>query len=381
MRTAFAFDRAIDRIGTGSAKWSHYGADVLPMWVADMDFAVAPEIAEAIRDRLAHPVLGYSIAGERLRQRIVEAMAARYGWPIQPDEIVFLPGVEPGFNMALKALTQPGDSVCVQTPMYRPMLAAPDHWGLRRIDVDLKRVGDRYASDPDQLAAALAASSAFLFCNPHNPTGTVFARPELETLAALCLRDDVWIVSDEIHCDLAYDGRRHVPIASLSPEVAKRTVTLMAASKTFNIAGLKTAFAIIQDARLRERFAACRLGMVDSVNALGLVATEAAYAHGWDWHAAAMAYLQGNRDYLAQAVQERLPGIAMVRPEATFLAWLDCAGLGIAGDPQLHFLDKARVAFSAGGEFGAAGATCVRLNFGCTRRTLEECIERMAAVV
>lgn len=374
--TTLAFDTVIDRLGTGSSKWSRYPADVLPMWVADMDFAAPPAVVQALQHRLTHPVLGYAVAQDRLRETIVAAMEERYGWSITPDSLVFLPGVEPGFNMALRAQLKTGDGVTVQTPMYRPILAAPGHWGLVRHDVPLVPGDRRHGLDLDALSAALDRSKAFLFCHPHNPTGRTFDRAELEAIAEACLVRDVAIISDEIHCDLLFDGRRHVPMASLSPEVAARTITLMAASKTYNIAGLKTAFAIIPDADLRARFSACRLGMVDSVNGLGLAATEAAYRDCEPWREALMAYLTANRDHLMAELARRFPSIRSIAPEATFLAWLDCAALGLP-DPQAFFLSEGRVGFSAGHEFGTAYGQYVRLNFGCPRALLDDGLDRM----
>ena len=373
----FDFATSPDRRGSDSNKWSRYASDVLPMWVADMDFAVAPAIVDALRARLSHPVFGYAAASERLRERIVVHCAARYGWTIAVEDIVFLPGVEPGFNMALKALTAPGDGVVVNTPVYRPILNAPGHWGLTRVDLPFSAQG----VDADARDAALERAAVYLLCNPHNPVGKVFAREELVALAQACIERDVWIVSDEIHCDLVYDGRAHVPIASLDVEVAKRTITLMAASKTWNVAGLKTAFAIVPDGALRGRFEATRLGMVDSVNLFGLAATEAALEHGEPWRRALMAHLTRNRDHLDTVVRERFPGIRMTRPEATFLAWLDCSALDLGIDPQTFFLERGRVAFSAGADFGEHHGSWLRLNFGCTRAVLDDGLARMAAAL
>jgi cystathionine beta-lyase len=376
--SGFDFDTPIDRRGTGCSKWSRYGDDVLPMWVADMDFAVAPPILDAIRARLEHPVLGYGVARDALRDAVVAMLAREYGWAVAPEAVCFLPGVEPGFNMALRAFLTPGEGVVVQTPAYKPMLAAPGHWGLRRVDAPLAVRGDDVICDMDALRAALAKSRALLFCNPHNPLGKVFSRIELEAIAAAALEAGAVIISDEIHCELLFDGRRHIPIASLSPEVAARTITLMSASKSYNIAGLKTAFAIIPDAAMRERFLASKAGMVDSVNVLGLEATLAALEHGAAWKAAVLAYLQANRDWLVETVRARLPGLSIHRPEGTFLAWLDGSALGI-GEAQPWFLERAKVALSPGAEFGVPlGA---RLNFGCPRATLEAGVARLQAAL
>ncbi len=371
------FDAVHERRGTGSSKWSKYPADILPMWVADMDFPAAPEIVDAIRNRLEHPMLGYGVARDEMRARIVEDMASKYDWSITVDDIVFLPGVEPGFNMALKAMLEPGDGLVVQTPVYRPILNAAGHWGLVRNEVPLKTTEQGYVMDVDPLASALARSRALLLCNPQNPTGKVFTRDELTEIATLCEKNDALIISDEIHCELLFDARRHVSIATLSEETANRTITLMAASKTYNIAGLKTAFAIVQNQEIRERFVQSKLGMVDSVNVLGLEATIAAYTHASAWKEKMLGYIQANRDYLSEQVASRFPAIRLVKAEATFLAWLDCGDMGLAPDPQAFFLEHGKVGFSAGSEFGAAYGDYVRVNFGCPRSLLSEGLDRM----
>lgn len=371
------FDAVHDRRGTGSSKWSKYPDGVLPMWVADMDFPAAPEIVEAISNRLKHPLLGYGIAKQELREQIVADMQAKYGWTVSEEEIVFLPGVEPGFNMALKATLQPGDGLTVQTPVYRPILNAAGHWGLVRHDAALRQTDAGWVMDEAVLASALSKSNALLLCNPQNPTGKVFTAEELTTIASLCEKNDALIISDEIHCDLLFDGRRHIPIATLSDAVADRTITLMAASKTYNIAGLKTAFAIIKNKAIREKFAASRLGMVDSVNILGLEATLAAFTSADRWKTDMLAYIEANRDFLSSEVARRFPAIKLIQAEATFLAWLDCSALGLKPDPQAFFLEHGKVGFSAGAEFGDDYGQYIRVNFGCPRSLLQEGLDRM----
>lgn len=370
------FDTVIDRRQVPTSKWDRYPQGVLPMWVADMDFLVAEPIAAALRDRLDHPVFGYGGPGPAsLRDAIASDMLDLYGWSISPADVVFLPGVVPGFNQALKAFTQPGDRLVVETPVYPPILAAAGNWDLKRIDVPLLSVGQGSAVDLDRLTGALADTAAFLLCNPHNPTGRTRTRPELEAIAKVCLDSGTVIISDEIHCDIVYGSAKHVPIASLSPEVASRTITLMAASKTYNIAGLKTAYAIIPDAELRRRFIAANLGMSEGANVLGLVATEAALRHGRPWKQALLAYLEANRDHLIARLQREIPEIRINAPEATYLAWLDCTALDL-GDAYRFFLDKAKVAFNPGPSFGSDDHH-VRLNFGCPRSLLDEGIDRM----
>lgn len=365
------------RLNTGSKKWSQYPQDVLPMWVADMDFPVAEPIMQALKNRLEHPLLGYSVAQDSLRQTLVAHLARHYDWVIQPEDLVFLPGVEPGVNMALNTLVPPGSGVLVQTPNYSPLLHAPANWKLPRVDLPFHvDANGHYPTDIAALNNALLQSRALLLSNPHNPLGKVFERDELRAIGEACVQHDVLIISDEIHADILFDGRRHTPIASLCPEIAARSVTLMSASKAWNIAGMKTAFAVVQNAELREPFNAGRLGLVDSVNALGLEATQAAYRDGADWLAQVNAYLQDNRDYLAHALQTRFPGIRMHLPQSTYLAWLDCTALDIQ-HPQQFFLNEAKVALSCGLEFGDDCGQFVRLNFGCPRPMLEEALARM----
>ncbi|MCS3420898.1 cystathionine beta-lyase [Pseudomonas sp. BIGb0450] len=374
---SFDFDTIHSRLGTGSTKWSRYPQDVLPMWIADMDIAAPPAVLQALQQRLGQQILGYSVACDGVREAIVADLWAKYAWRVQPDELLFLPGVEPGFNMALHAFVQPGQPVVLQTPNYRPIRLAPGHWNLPKIEVpfELSAEGE-YLTPLPAMREALKGAGALLLSNPHNPMGKVFPREELLAVATACLDRGALIVSDEIHAELCFDGRRHIPTASLSPEIAQRTITLMSASKAYNVAGLKTCFAVIQNPQIRERFNHARCGMVDSVSPLGLEATRAAYSDCGDWLQALVAYLQANRDYLLNAVQTRLPGVVMHAPQGTYLAWLDCSALGL-DDPQQFFLEQAKVGLSAGIEFGDDSQQFVRLNFGCPRAMLEEGIARL----
>ena len=373
---AYDFDTVIDRRQVPTSTWDRYPEGVLPMWVADMDFPVAEPIAAALRARLNHPVFGYGGPGPAsLRDAIAADMQDLYGWTISPADVVFLPGVVPGFNQALKAIAQPGDRLVVETPVYPPILAAAGNWGLTRIDVPVLPVAKGCAVDLDRLTGVLADAAAFLLCNPHNPTGRMRTRAELAAIADACLASGTVIISDEIHCDIVYGAGRHVPVAALSPDVARQTITLMAASKTYNIAGLKTAYAIIPDPDLRRRFVAASLGMSEGANVLGLVATEAALRAGRPWKQALLTYLEANRDHLVARLEREIPEIRIAAPEATYLAWLDCSALDL-GDAYRFFLDKAKVAFNPGPSFGGDDHH-VRLNFGCPRSMLDEGIDRM----
>ena len=376
----YDFDRLIDRRGTHSDKWQKYGPDVLPLWIADMDFQSPEPVIRALRERVEHGVFGYlAFEQPEFHELFADRLLKRYNWRVSPDAVVLIPGVIPGFNVAGRVLAAPGDGLILQTPVYPPILRAASSIGLTREEAPLARRPDgSYAPDLDAFAAAIRDRTRFfLLCNPHNPVGRVFTRDELTRLAEVCLRRGLAIVADEIHCELTLDGQRHTPIASLAPEISERTITLMAPSKTFNLAGLKCSVAIIPNAALREKFVAGRVDLVQTVNVLGYAAAFAAYRDGQPWLDELLRYLEANRDFVVEYVRARLPGVAVAPPEATYLAWLDCRNAGPAApDPFTFFLEKARVALSDGALFGAGGF--VRLNFGCPRSILTEALDRMS---
>jgi cystathionine beta-lyase len=372
-------DNVIDRLHTDSSKWRAYDPDVLPLWTADMDFRVAEPIIEALRDRVDHGVFGYGIEPRELRELLVMRMAERYEWLIAPEQIVFQTGVLNAFHLAAHLVAPGGDGVLIQSPVYPPIYGTPKHNGSIHQESVLKQGADgRYFIDFDEFEAAITdRTRLFILCNPHNPVGRAFRRDELERLAEICLRHNVMICSDEIHCDLVFPGHTHIPMASLSPEVAKRTVTLMAPSKTFNIPGLHCSFAVVADPELRAKMTRPSAATFADVNVLGFVATIAAYRHGQPWLDRTLAYLDGNRKMVEDYVRREMPMIKNVAPEATYLSWLDCREPGIPGDAYQFFLDRARVALSSGPDFGTGGEGFVRLNFACARPTLMEALTRM----
>ena len=376
------FDQIIDRRHTDSAKWRRYDEDILPLWVADMDFAVPEPVIRALEERVAHGIFGYGLSPDSLCEVIQEHLARLYGWRVETDEIFFLPGVVTGFNLACHAVGAPGDVVLVETPVYWPMLAAPGNNGRTCKVVPLVEEDERYEHDFDGFERAIldtdtGRTSLFLLCNPHNPVGRVFETTELERLAEICLRHGVVICSDEIHCDIVYQNHRHVPIASLAPEIGAQTITLFAPSKTFNVAGLSCSVGVIQNPDLRARLKQAGAGLVPHVNVLGYTAALAAYRDGQAWLDALLVYLQANRDYLLEYIATHMPGIKCKKPEGTFLAWLDCREADVPGNPHQFFLERARVALNDGARFGTGGEGFVRLNFGCPRATLTEALERM----
>ena len=377
--TIFDFDTPVDRRNTASTKWDKYkGREVLPLWVADMDFRSPPAVTRALRDRADHAVFGYTGPPEELVEVVLARLAKRYGWNVERESLLWLPGLVTGLNVVCRAVGEDGDAVVTAVPVYPPFLTAPKNSRRELVTVPLARAGERWEFDLERFEASIAPSTRlFLLCNPHNPVGRAFTRAELEALAAVCERHDVVICSDEIHCDLILDpGATHTPIAALSPEVARRTITLMAPSKTFNLPGLGCSFAVIQNPDLRKRFRAAAAGIVPHVNILGFAAALAAYRDGGEWLAQLLSYLRGNLGAVLRAMPG-MPGLAMSAPEATYLAWVDARGTGV--ENPARFFEEAGVGLSDGADFGGPGF--VRLNFGCPRATLDEALSRMAKAV
>jgi cysteine-S-conjugate beta-lyase len=373
------FDSIPNRRQTESAKWLHYDPDILPMWVADMDFRSPEPVIQALRDRVEHGIFGYPEEPPELKQTIIERLLFRYGWKVDPDEIVFLPGVVTGFNVACHAIPVQGAGVLMQTPVYPPILKAPNNSALIRQEAALSCQNDgRYEIDFDAFEEAITPQTRlFLLCNPHNPVGRVFTRVELLKMAEICQRHKIVICSDEIHCELIFSGHSHIPVAALDEQISRQTITLMAPSKTFNIAGLDCSFAVIQDADLRSQYQKARKGLVGGVNLLGLVAALAAYQHGQTWLNELILYLESNRNYVFKYIKQELPEVTMALPEATYLAWLDCRQLALQEKPCNFFIERARVACNDGEDFGSGGEGFVRLNFGCPRSMLQEALDKM----
>lgn len=375
----YDFDRIIERRGTDSDKWGKYGDDVIPLWVADMDFVSPEPVVRALHHRVDHAVFGYTQPAGELRTAIRERLKKLYHWDVKEEEVLFLPGLVTGLNVAFHVFAGPGEGVLAQPPVYHHLLRDPvlHHRALNRSP--LVRKGNSYEIDFDIFGHAITNQTRiFLLCNPHNPVGRAYTKKELGKMAEICLRYKVIVCSDEIHCDLIFPGYCHVPIAALGPEVADRTVTLMAPSKTFNLAGLRCGFAIIQNPELRRMWKTGSHGIVPGANIMGHVAALAAYTDGQEWLDQVLIYLEGSKDFLAEYVRERLSPIRMMRIEATYLAWLDCREARIPGNPFDFFLREAKVALNDGAEFGKEGKGFVRLNFACPRVRLKEALDRMA---
>jgi cystathionine beta-lyase len=375
----FDFSLPVERQNTASMKWDKYkGRDIIPLWVADMDFCSPPAVIEALQQRIAHGVFGYTVAPESLKTVVIEKLAADFSWSIQPEWLVWLPGLVTGFNVACRAVGEDNDEVMTAVPVYPHFLTAPQNSRRRLIKVPLQETDDHWRFDFDRLEKAITPRTRlFLLCNPHNPVGRVFSRDELTTLAGICEKHDMVICSDEIHCELILDSdKTHHPTATLDAAVPDRTITLMSPSKTFNLPGLGCAFAVISEKKLRRRFIKAAAGIVPHVNALGYTAAEAAYRECADWHAALLEYLRGNRDAVALAIAD-MPRLSMAPVEATYLAWIDVRKADLPD--AVRFFEDAGVGLQDGIEFGAAGF--VRLNFGCPRPLLKTALDRMASAI
>lgn len=373
--SAFDFDTPIDRLRTASMKWDKYkDRDVIPMWVADMDFLSPPAVIEALQKRAAHGVFGYTVVPEALTAEVQTRLKELYGWTVEADWILWLPGLVTGLNVVCRAVGEDGDAVVTTVPVYPPFLKAP---GLSRrslITVPLSKTGNLWEFDFEELEEAVTSRSRlFILCHPYNPVGRVFSRYELGRLAAFCQKHDLVVCADEIHCDLILEpGLHHVPFAALDADIADRTITLMAPSKTYNIPGLGCSFAVISNPTLRRRVKASMEGIVPMVNAMGMTAALAAYRHGRPWLDALTDYLRENRDIVSDAVKH-FAGLEMSPVQATYLAWIDTRPGGLQ-DP-VGFFEAAGVGLSDGREFGGPGF--VRLNFGCARSVLLKALGRM----
>ncbi|HHO77309.1 MAG TPA: putative C-S lyase [Deltaproteobacteria bacterium] len=375
LKISFDFDTEVNRLGTSSLKWDRYqGRDVIPLWVADMDFLSPPAVIEALRARADHGVFGYSLPPSGLVDTVIDMLMQKYGWSVEPEWIIWLPGLVTGLNVMCRCAGRQGDEVITATPIYPPFLSAPGFSNKTLVKTPLVEYKGRYEFDFDHIEACVSPKTRlFLLCNPHNPTGRVYTSEELERLAVICDENDLILCSDEIHCDLVLDThRKHMPVAALGQDFARRTVTLMAPSKTFNIPGLGCSFAVIPDNGLRKAFLKVMEGIVPHVNVLGYTAALAAYCDGWSWHNDLLDYLRENRGIVSQRIQG-MAGLSMNHVEATYLAWIKVDDPG-PSDP-VRFFEHAGVGLSDGAYFGSPGF--VRLNFGCPRSVLNNALARM----
>jgi cystathionine beta-lyase len=380
------FELTIDELrARQGTKWTRYPAHILPVWVADMDFRAPEPVQAAILRLVERSDYGYGPLGGRdsLAAVFADRMQERYGWAADPQLVLPISELIQAMYATLIAYSAPGEGAVLQTPIYPPFLMAIEQTGRRLVDNPLRDDGTRYALDIDGLRRVVDAGTRLLFlCNPHNPTGRVFERAELLALGELAVERDLVIVADEIHQDLVYPGHRHIPIASLGPEIAARTITLTSATKGFNIAGLRCALMHFGSPALKERFhRVFPERLLGAVNTIGLEATIAAWRHGQPWLEAVLRRLHANRDRVTAFLAAELPEITYYPPEGTYLAWLDCRRLALPGSPYEFFLDQAGVAFGDGAAFGEHGRGCVRLNFATAPDILDQVLTRTAEAV
>ena len=386
----YNFDQIIERRDTDSIKWKQYPEDVLPLWVADMDFLTPEPIRSAIQAMLDRGVLGYEFLQPRTKEVVARRMERLYGWQVNPDWVVATTGVVSGFNISARAICQPGDGVLIHTPAYNMFYTLYPNLGLVQQSAPIAFPAEGNILHPkldmEGFAKVFHSNNAktrmFLFCHPHNPLGKVFSREELQAMAEICLQNDVMIVSDEIHSELLLDGPQHIPMATLSPEIADKTITLIAASKTFNTAGLFCAFAIISNTELRDRYQKANDAITGHVSSVGLVASEAAFSGECDdWLNELRIYLKDNRDFVVEYLTENFPDAKFTIPQATYLQWVDFSEYVNAGKiykmPFDYFLENAKVALRSGKVFGEGCQNYVRLNFASPRQMVAEALERM----
>jgi cystathionine beta-lyase len=372
----YDFETSLNRSDTGSLKWDKYaGTDILPMWVADMDFASAPEIIEALHARVDHGVYGYTVPFEAPEAAVVEYLRTRHGVASSPQEIVWLPGLVQGLNLVCRAAGGSEDGVMVNTPVYPPFLSAPVFSDRTRIPVDLQETDGVYRFDREAMEAAVTPETKlFILCNPHNPVGRAFPREELEWLLSFCEAHDLWICSDEIHCDLILTEAEHVPMLSFGERAAARTITFLSASKTYNLPGLACAYAVIPNPEIRRAFQKVCRGLVTEVNCFGYAGLVAAYTQGEPWRREMIQVLRRNLDLLVTTLADRHPEVRIPKMDATYLAWLDLREFHLASPHA--FMESHGLGLSNGVDFGAPTGF-LRLNFGCPTSMLEEGVGRL----
>lgn len=386
----YNFDQIIERRDTDSVKWTSYPEDVLPLWVADMDFQTPEPILDAIRVALDRGVLGYEFIQPHTQRIVAERMDRLYGWQVDPDWVVNTTGVVSGFNIAGRAVCEPGDGALVQTPVYHMFYGIYKNIGLTKQTAPFTLIEDGHRLIPkldlDVFAKSFHSNNVrtrlFLLCHPHNPLGNVFSRDELQSMAEICLQNDTIIVSDEIHSELMLGDSKHVPMAVLSNEIADKTITLIAPSKTFNTAGLFSAFAIIPNAELREKFKKTNEQITGHVSSLGIIASEAAFSGACDdWLTEVLVYLKDNRDFVVDSLTENFSEARFTIPDATYLQWIDFGAYvksgRISDAPYKFFLENAKVALNDGSVFGEGYENFVRLNFASPRSMVAKALEHM----
>ncbi len=393
----YDFDKVTDRRNSGSVKWDLvkkiFGSpDVLPMWVADMDFPIAEPITEALRRRVKHPFYGYTYPTPSLLKAIAERMKRKYSWQVKPEWIIFTPGVVPALNAAIRALTHPGDGVIIQEPVYYPFYPAITDSGCQVVLNPLRLVDGRYVADIEHLKSCFASrelmrdsisrAKVFILCNPHNPVGRVWSKEEISKIGKTAIDNGAAVISDEVHCELLFRGSKHTPFASISEEFAQNSIVCMSASKAFNLAGLAASAIIIPNENLRNAFIATKTGIMPQPDTMALAALEAAFRDGDEWLGQMLEYVQRNLEFLLDYFKKKIPRIRVIRPEGTYLVWLDCRELGLGREELRDFFrEKAKLGLDDGYLFGPGGEGFQRMNIACPRCTLEKALDVLEQAV
>ncbi|PKL66604.1 MAG: cystathionine beta-lyase [Methanobacteriales archaeon HGW-Methanobacteriales-1] len=393
----YDFDQVCNRKDTDCLKWdlidSVFGEDdIIPLWVADMDFPVSEEIKEALKERIEHPFYGYTRPGVGIVDAVVKRMKDKFDWDIEPEWVVFTPGVVPALHIAIRSLTHPGDEVLLQKPVYYPFFPAVTSSGCQIVNNGLKLIDGKYEIDFEDLEEKLLPHSGLgsnpnriktmIFCNPHNPVGRVWNREEITKLGKMAIDNGLVVISDEIHCEILFEDNKHTPFATISKEFEQNSIICMSPSKTFNLAGLDVSSIIIPNKEIRENFINTQNGMVPGPNLFGLTALEAAYRHGDEWLEQVMEYITQNLDFLVQYTENKIPKIKVIKPQGTYLIWLDCRELGLNDEKLKKFLLKeAKVGLNDGFIFGEEGSGFVRINIACPQTILEEALKRIENAV
>ena len=384
----YNFDEIIDRDNTASVKFDLrkkvFGKeDIIPMWVADMDFKTPDFVIDVLKKRLEHPILGYSFRPDSYYHSIINWVKRRHQWDIEKEWISFSPGIVPAINMAIMAYTVPGDKIVVQPPVYHPFFSAISNNNRVQVENPLKLQDGRYFIDFKDLEQKLQDAKMILLSNPHNPGGSVWTKEELQKLGELCVENDVLIMADEIHADLVFRPAKFVPMASVSPAIKKNTVTFIAPSKTFNMAGLATSSVITSNPLLKEKYDqildTIHIGMG---NIFGTIASEVAYNYGDEWLDELLVYLSQNMNFVEQYISKEIHDIKVIRPEGTYLMWLDCSGLNLKNKDLKDFMiHDAGLGFNDGRMFGTGGDQFMRMNVACPRQTLEIALNKLKVAI
>ena len=382
----YDFDEIVPRKDTDCVKYDNvkeiFGTDdIIPMWVADMDWKTPPFIIDAMRKQLDHGVLGYSICSNRWKPAIQSWVSRHYGWDVQPEEIAFVGGIVPAIAFALQCFTKAGDKVLIQPPVYHPYHNVTIELGRTLVTNPLKLVNGQLEIDFEDFEEKVKECKLFLLCNPHNPCGRVWSKEELQRMCDICVKNNVLVISDEIHCDMALKGYKHTPFATISEEAKNNCITFMAASKTFNIAGLKSSYHIIQNEEIRNQYNEfLRKSELDSAHIFATLPVAAAYDEGDEWLEQMLEYVDANIDYMEEYLKRDMPKLGMIRPQASYLVFLDARGLGMPHDKMVEFfIREAKVGMNDGAMFGEGGEGFMRMNLGCPRATLKQALDRIKA--